>query len=90
MTLDEWIEAARYQQIGGHRIAYWTVGEGRPLLLVHGYPTSSWDWHRIWSKLAEDRRLVACDMIGFGLWVVADIIEADSLGSGHYLAEVVV
>jgi pimeloyl-ACP methyl ester carboxylesterase len=67
MKLDDWIEAARFQEIDARRIAYWTTGEGRPLLLVHGYPTSSWDWHRIWGQLAEDRRLVACDMLGFGL-----------------------
>jgi len=67
MTLDEWISAARYESVNGYRVAYWTVGDGRPLLLVHGYPTSSWDWHRVWAALAENRRLVACDMPGFGL-----------------------
>lgn len=36
-------------------------------MLVHGYPTSSWDWHRVWAPLAERRRLIACDMLGFGL-----------------------
>jgi pimeloyl-ACP methyl ester carboxylesterase len=29
--------------------------------------TESWDWHRIWEKLALERRLIACDMLGFGL-----------------------
>ena len=67
MNLDDWITAARYADIDGHRIAYWTAGEGRPLLLVHGFPTSAWDWHRIWDELARNRRLVACDMLGFGL-----------------------
>lgn len=66
-TLDDWIAAASYENAGGHRIAYWTAGEGRPLLLVHGYPTSSWDWQKVWTALAGTRRLVACDMLGFGL-----------------------
>lgn len=65
--LDDWIAAARYENFDGRRIAYWTAGEGRPLLLVHGYPTSAWDWHHVWTELAANRRLVACDMLGFGL-----------------------
>ena len=36
-------------------------------MLVHGYPTSSWDWCRIWGALSEQRTLYACDMLGFGL-----------------------
>ncbi len=69
MTIDieRWASAAEYFEHGGHRFACWSAGEGRPLLLVHGYPTSSWDWCRVWNALAADRRLVACDMLGFGL-----------------------
>lgn len=66
-TLESWIERARYVDLAGHRIAHWTDGAGRALLLIHGYPTSSRDWHRIWTALARRRRLVACDMLGFGL-----------------------
>lgn len=36
------------------------------ILLIHGFPTSSWDWTRIWSALGEAHRLVALDMLGFG------------------------
>ena len=60
-------DPADFFRFDGHNIAFWSAGEGRPLLLVHGYPTSSWDWHRIWDALAEKRRVVACDMLGFGL-----------------------
>ncbi|MEM1173496.1 MAG: alpha/beta fold hydrolase [Pseudomonadota bacterium] len=67
LNLDEWVASARYLSVDGRQIAYWTAGSGRPLLLVHGYPTASWDWHRIWPTLSQHRRLVACDMLGFGL-----------------------
>lgn len=67
LSLDDWIDDARYFEFESQRIAYWTAGEGRPLLLLHGFPTSSWDWHRIWQPLGEQRRLIACDMLGFGL-----------------------
>ena len=36
------------------------------LLLIHGFPTASWDWEPLWSRLAERYRLLALDMIGFG------------------------
>lgn len=65
--LRAWIVNARNFEFIGNRLAYWTAGEGRPLLLVHGYPTSSWDWHLIWDQLTEHRGLIACDMLGFGL-----------------------
>lgn len=67
LSLDDWIDSARFLQLENRRIAYWTAGTGRPLLLIHGYPTSSWDWHKIWQPLSAVRRLVACDMLGFGL-----------------------
>ena len=66
-SFDDWIEGAKYFEHEGHRIAYWSAGDGRPLLLVHGFPTSSWDWHLVWDALAEGRHLIACDMLGFGL-----------------------
>ncbi|HAP59130.1 MAG TPA: alpha/beta hydrolase [Cytophagales bacterium] len=36
------------------------------ILLLHGFPTASWDWHRVWPGLAEGYRLVAPDFLGFG------------------------
>ena len=37
-----------------------------PMLLIHGFPTASYDWHRLWPTLAEYHSLIAPDMIGFG------------------------
>lgn len=62
-----WREGAQTFTFEGQRIAYWTAGAGKPLLLVHGFPTCSWDWHKVWHPLSQRHRLVACDMLGFGL-----------------------
>jgi pimeloyl-ACP methyl ester carboxylesterase len=67
LALDDWLDRAQFFDHESHRIAYWTAGEGRPLLLIHGFPTSSWDWHQVWGALAERRCVIACDMLGFGL-----------------------
>ncbi len=66
-TLTEWRGRAQYFDFGGKRTAYWRGGTGKPLLLVHGYPTAAWDWHRVWDTLGQDHALIAPDMIGFGL-----------------------
>jgi pimeloyl-ACP methyl ester carboxylesterase len=71
IALDQWRQDARYTVIGGYRIAWWTEGErdeSKPwLLLIHGYPTSSWDWSALWPRLTEHFRPIAADMLGFGL-----------------------
>jgi pimeloyl-ACP methyl ester carboxylesterase len=67
MRIDDWIDSARSFAFDGHQNAFWSAGSGRPLLLIHGYPTSSWDWQQVWGALSESRRVIACDMLGFGL-----------------------
>jgi pimeloyl-ACP methyl ester carboxylesterase len=69
MTLDEWREAGSGFDFDGHRIFYASEGSGRAgeaLLLIHGFPSASFDWHLVWNELAERFRLVAPDMLGFG------------------------
>ncbi|MGF7128913.1 pimeloyl-ACP methyl ester carboxylesterase [Paraburkholderia sp. EB58] len=36
------------------------------LLLIHGFPTASWDWEPVWADLLKRYRLLTLDMIGFG------------------------
>lgn len=50
----------------GHAIRYWVAGQGEPLLLIHGFPTASWDWNYLWQPLAQRYQVIACDMLGFG------------------------
>jgi pimeloyl-ACP methyl ester carboxylesterase len=38
-----------------------------PLLVVHGFPSSSFDFHHVVDALAEHRRVLLFDMIGYGL-----------------------
>jgi len=67
--LDEWIRRGEHRRLAGHRIFVRTeVAPGKPpLLLVHGYPTASYDWVRVWPRLAERHSLYALDLLGFGL-----------------------
>jgi pimeloyl-ACP methyl ester carboxylesterase len=36
------------------------------IVLIHGFPTSSWDWQDIWPALNRRYRVVAMDLLGFG------------------------
>jgi haloalkane dehalogenase len=50
----------------GCRMAYHERGEGRPVLLLHGNPTSSYLWRDVIPELASCGRLIAPDLIGMG------------------------
>ena len=41
-------------------------GAGPPLLLLHGYPQTHVEWHKIAAKLAEHYTVVAPDLRGYG------------------------
>lgn len=49
-----------------YKIFYQERGEGETLLLLHGFPTASWDWHKVWPKLIDRYHVLALDFIGFG------------------------
>ena len=68
IALEDWRARSRTLDFHGHAIRYWVAGdaEAEPLLLIHGFPSASWDWHRLWAPLAARYRLIACDMLGFG------------------------
>ncbi len=38
-----------------------------PLLILHGFPTSSFDFHLVADQLATNRRVLLLDMLGYGL-----------------------
>ncbi len=44
-----------------------------PLLVIHGFPTSSFDFHLVADELARGRRVVLFDMVGYGLSAKPDL-----------------
>ena len=88
-SISDWRDAGNYFTFNEHTIFFRDSGESdKPcILLIHGFPTSSWDWLKIWPLLGEHYRLVALDMLGFGfsdkpvahhysIHEQADIVEA--------------
>jgi pimeloyl-ACP methyl ester carboxylesterase len=50
----------------GHRIAFRSRGQGPILLLLHGFPTWSFDYADVAEDLARDHRVVTLDFLGYG------------------------
>jgi len=66
MSIDAWRDAGTFVVLRGQRMFYRREGRGPALLLIHGYPTSSWDWVRLWPELTAHYDVIALDMLGFG------------------------
>ena len=65
-TLNSWKQVGRYFDYQGNKVFYVDEGVGKPVVLLHGYPTAGYDWVHIWNGLIDNNRLIAPDFIGFG------------------------
>ncbi|MAY14777.1 MAG: alpha/beta hydrolase [Oceanospirillaceae bacterium] len=67
-SLNQWQQQGKRISLLGQDIFYCTAGdEKKPaLLLIHGFPTASWDWRYQWQALSEDYFVITMDMLGFG------------------------
>lgn len=67
MKLEDWKNEGGYLKYGSHTVFYRDDGQGEDILIcIHGFPTSSWDWHLLWPELTKRFRVIAPDMLGFG------------------------
>jgi len=65
--------------IVGHEMAYVEVGEGDPIVLLHGNPTSSYLWRNVIPHLRPLGRCIAPDLMGMG-----DSDKLPNSGPGSY------
>jgi len=56
----------KFHDVLGAPMAYVEHGEGDPIILLHGNPTSSYLWRSVIPELAKVGRCVAPDLIGMG------------------------
>jgi pimeloyl-ACP methyl ester carboxylesterase len=52
--------------IDGFKIAYYSHGQGEPMLLVHGITTYSFIWRNMIPSLSEKYNVIAVDLLGCG------------------------
>jgi pimeloyl-ACP methyl ester carboxylesterase len=65
-TTDVWRSRGRWLSFNGHSLFVITLGSGPPILILHGFPTASYDFSRLASLLMQRYRLVLFDYPGFG------------------------
>ena len=53
-------------QTAGATIHTLVGGSGPPLLLIHGYPQTHVEWHKIAGRLAQQYTVVMTDLRGYG------------------------
>jgi pimeloyl-ACP methyl ester carboxylesterase len=59
-------EFSRFAEIDGVRIHYQEKGVGTPLVLLHGFTSSTYSWKDVFDPLSRTFRVVAVDLKGFG------------------------
>jgi pimeloyl-ACP methyl ester carboxylesterase len=64
--LAAWLADGQYFDYLGFDVFYRIEGSGPALLLIHGYPFNSFDWHLIWTRLTQRFTVIAPDMMGMG------------------------
>ena len=55
-----------YADLGDVMLHYVTAGKGPPIVLLHGWPQTWWEWRHIIPVLSEDYTVIAPDLRGLG------------------------
>lgn len=64
---------SKFIEVNGERMHYIDVGEGDPIIFLHGIPTNCYLWRNIIPHLSTLGRCIAPDLIGFGKSAKPDI-----------------
>ena len=69
-SLQKWVDGGKFMKHRGLDVFVHASGKapvkGHGVLVVHGYPGSSWDFSNVVAKVEKKTKIVVPDMIGFG------------------------
>src|SRR6185436_2935441 len=57
---------SHFAEIDGVRIHYQEKGTGTPLVLIHGFTSSTYSWKDVFEPLSQSFHVIAVDLKGFG------------------------
>jgi pimeloyl-ACP methyl ester carboxylesterase len=58
--------AGSFVDVRGAKVFFRSAGSGSPIVLLHGFPSSSYDWREFLAPLSKFGRVIAPDLYGFG------------------------
>jgi pimeloyl-ACP methyl ester carboxylesterase len=67
VDLEQSLGEAKIFDYRGVRINYYEIGQGPPVILLHGFGGSAYSWRFLAPVLARDHRVLTIDLKGFGL-----------------------
>lgn len=67
ISFEKWSECGKYFEWRNHHVYYQRGGTGEPLLMIHGFPTASWDWCWVSKDLVNRFHMVLPDLLDYGL-----------------------
>lgn len=69
IAVREWRDDGRFVDVGGKQIFVVDTNShpGPFVFILHGFPSSSFDWHLVVPELAKRQRVITFDFVGFGL-----------------------
>ncbi len=82
----EWVLSQRFET-GTGQIAWDRLGQGPPVVLVHGTPWSSWTWRSVARRLAGRFAVYVFDLLGFGASDRRPEQDVSLAGHGRRLAD---
>ncbi len=65
-SMEPFSKKKRYLALSEWEVAYVEEGTGAPLILLHGCPFQSYEWHRVMPRFANHYRVIAPDLLGLG------------------------
>lgn len=67
MTTKDWLSLGSFVTLNNNR--FFVIDQGthkETLVILHGYPTSSYDYHKVLAELSQQYRVIVHDHLGFG------------------------
>jgi 2-hydroxymuconate-semialdehyde hydrolase len=79
----------RWAPTSGGRMAYVDMGDGRPVVLLHGFPTNSLLWQREAMLLASRLRVIVPDLLGYGASEKPEDADISAPAQARYVSDLV-